>query len=250
MTGPDGQGNVDAAEIARFSALADEWWDANGKFRPLHRFNPVRLSFLRGSLCHLLERDGRAQLPLDGLRLLDIGCGGGLLSEPMARLGAQVTGIDVSEKSVAAARIHAQGEGLDIDYRVAEAAALLEGEARFDAVLNMEVVEHVPDPELLLRQCAQLLRPGGVLFVATLNRTLKSFLLAIVGAEYVLGWLPRGTHRWDRFLAPAEVQAMLDRAGLETRLQTGVVYAPLRGTWSLSKDQSVNYMLCAQKSPG
>ena len=241
--------NIDPAEQARFSALADEWWDANGKFRPLHMLNPLRLSFLRGSLCHLFDLDVRAQRPLEGLRLLDIGCGGGLLSEPMARLGAQVTAIDVSEKSIAAACIHARAEGLHIDYRNTDSSALLGEGEQFDIILNMEVVEHVPDPQLLLQQCAQLLKPNGILFVATLNRTLKSWLFAIIAAEYVLGWLPRGTHNWQRFLTPDEARAMLARAGLKTRLQTGISYAPLRGTWSLSRDCSVNYMLCAQFAP-
>lgn len=185
--------------------------------------------------------------PLLGLRLLDIGCGGGLLSEPMTRLGAQVTGIDVSAASLAAARLHAESEGLDIAYRNATAADLLKEDARFDVILNMEVVEHVPDPQLLLRQCAELLAPGGLLFVATLNRTLRSFLLAIIGAEYVLRWLPRGTHKWERFLAPEEIRAWLAAAGMETCLQIGMTYKPLRGVWSLSNDCAVNYMLCARK---
>ena len=279
--------NMDAEERARFSALAAEWWNPDGKFRPLHRFNPVRLSFLRGSICNLLALPtaaggegnasftpdvptspgqkgrvggkkqggcgglcpphGEAMQPLLGLRLLDIGCGGGLLSEPMTRLGAQVTGIDVSAASLAAARLHAESEGLDIAYRNATAADLLKEDARFDVILNMEVVEHVPDPQLLLRQCAELLAPGGLLFVATLNRTLRSFLLAIIGAEYVLRWLPRGTHKWERFLAPEEIRAWLAAAGMETCLQIGMTYKPLRGVWSLSNDCAVNYMLCARK---
>ncbi len=239
--------NIDDAERERFSALAEEWWDPHGKFRPLHLFNPTRLSFLRGSLCHLLELDTEARKPLAGLRLLDIGCGGGLLSEPMARLGASVVGVDVSEKSIEAAKIHAREEGVHIDYRVSDTDELLKSDERFDVILNMEVVEHVPDPALLVHQCAQLLKPGGILFVATLNRTVKSFLLAIVGAEYVLGWLPKGTHQWNRFLAPREIQSMLTRAGMKTLIQTGITYAPLRGVWSLSKDTDVNYMICARK---
>ena len=239
--------NIDDAERERFSALAEEWWDPHGKFRPLHLFNPTRLSFLRGSLCHLLELDTEARKPLAGLRLLDIGCGGGLLSEPMARLGASVVGVDVSEKSIEAAKIHAREEGVHIDYRVSDTDELLKSDERFDVILNMEVVEHVPDPSLLVHQCAQLLKPGGILFVATLNRTVKSFLLAIVGAEYVLGWLPKGTHQWNRFLAPREIQSMLTRAGMKTLIQTGITYAPLRGVWSLSKDTDVNYMICARK---
>lgn len=239
--------NIDDAERERFSALAEEWWDPRGKFRPLHLFNPTRLSFLRGSLCHLLELDTSTRKPLAGLHLLDIGCGGGLLSEPMAQLGASVVGIDVSDKSIEAAKIHAHEEGIDIDYRVTDTDKLLKSDVRFDVILNMEVVEHVPDPALLLHQCAQLLKPNGVLFVATLNRTVKSFLLAIIGAEYVLGWLPKGTHRWDRFLTPQEIQNMLARAGMKTLIQTGITYAPLRGVWSLSKNTGVNYMVCARK---
>ena len=241
------QSTIDDAEIARFSALAAEWWNPNGKFAVLHRFNPVRLRYIREHALHHFRRDPGALAPFTGLRLLDIGCGGGLLSEPMARLGFDVLGADASARNIGTASTHAREQGLSIDYRATSAEELAAAGERFDVILNMEVVEHVADLDLFLQSCAAMLRPGGIMFVATLNRTLKSWALAIVGAEYVLGWLPRGTHDWNRFLKPMELDAALGRAGLNGRNETGVVYNPLLNEWSPSSDTDVNYMLVAEK---
>ncbi len=241
--------SIDASEIAKFTAMASDWWDPRGKFRPLHKFNPVRLGFIRDTLVAHFARDATARRPLDGLRLLDIGCGGGLVSEPMARLGAQVTGVDAGEANIKAATVHAGAAGLAIDYRIGTAEGLLAaGEAPFDVVLNLEVVEHVADPAAFLTDCAALVAPGGVMIVATINRTAKAFALAIVGAEYVLGWLPRGTHDFGKFLTPAEIATALDAAGLETRPPQGVSYTPLGDAWSLSNDEKVNYMMVATRT--
>lgn len=238
---------VDPAEVERFSALAAEWWNPKGKFAVLHRFNPVRIAYIREQVTARLSRDPATRRPFEGLDLLDIGCGGGLLSEPMTRLGARVTGIDPSEKNIATAVVHAEEVGLDIDYRATTAEALAETGARFDVILNMEVVEHVADPALFLNTCAAMLRPGGLMVVATLNRTLKSFGLAIIGAEYVLGWLPRGTHQWEKFITPEELEEDLQRSGLAVAGFTGVVYNPLANDWRRSADTGVNYMLVAVK---
>ncbi len=240
--GPTGP-SVDPEEVAKFSALAEEWWDPAGKFRPLHRLNPVRLAFIRARAAARFGRDPGAAF--EDLRVLDIGCGGGLLSEPLARLGAHVTGIDASEQSVRIAALHAAGAGLDIDYRAATAEALAEAGESFDLVLNMEVVEHVADAAAFLAASAALVKPGGAMVVATLNRTPKAFALAIVGAEYVLGWLPRGTHDWRKFLRPSELAAGLRRGGLDIEEITGVAYNPLADAWRLSDDLDVNYMLFA-----
>lgn len=243
-----GQGeSVDPEEVARFSSLADKWWDPDGAFRALHKFNPVRLSYIRDhAAAHFRRVRGRADC-LSGLSVLDVGCGGGILSEPMARLGAAVTGIDPSEENVATARVHAERSDLDIRYRACPVETLAEEGARFDIVLNMEVVEHVPDVPSFLASSAGLVKPDGLLFVATLNRTMKAFALAIVGAEYVLGWVPRGTHRWDKFLRPEEIAQPLERAGLRELDRAGVVYSPLRDEWHLSDDLDVNYMLVAAR---
>ncbi len=245
--------SVDPVEVAKFAALAGEWWDPAGKFAPLHRLNPARLTFIRDRIAAHAGRDPLAERPLAGLRVLDIGCGGGLLSEPMARLGAAVTGIDAAERNVAVAADHAAEAGLDIDYRHTTAEALA-AEARggngagYDLVLNMEVVEHVADVTAFLQASAALVAPGGAMALATLNRTPKSFALAIVGAEYILRWLPRGTHDWRRFLRPSELVAYLRAAGLETRELTGVTYNPLTGAWRLAPgDLDVNYMVFAVK---
>jgi 2-polyprenyl-6-hydroxyphenyl methylase/3-demethylubiquinone-9 3-methyltransferase len=241
---------VDAAEIAKFAAMAEEWWDPAGKFRPLHRLNPVRLEFLRDRIADRFGRDIRTERPLAGLAVLDVGCGGGLLCEPMARLGARVTGIDAGGENVAIARAHAEGMGLAIDYRAAAAADLAAAGETFDVVLNMEVVEHVADRDAFLGDCAKLVRPGGLMFLATLNRTPKAYLLAIVGAEYVLQWLPRGTHEWRRFVRPSEMAASLRRAGMTITELAGVAYDPLQDRWRLaSQDLDVNYMAVAEK-PG
>lgn len=240
--------SVDPAEIARFSAMAEEWWDPAGKFRPLHRLNPVRLAFIRDSLAEHFGRDARRPHPLGGLGILDIGCGGGLVAEPMARLGARVTGVDAAEKNIAVARVHAEQSGLDIDYRHASAEALLAAGERFDAVLALEVVEHVADLGAFLGACAGLVRPGGAMVLATLNRTPQSYLLAIVGAEYVMGWLPRGTHQWSRFVRPSELAGALRPRGVAVRKLRGMSYSPLRDQWRLSDDLGVNYLAFATKA--
>ena len=238
---------VDEAEVARFAALAEAWWDPYGAFRALHRLNPTRIGYVRDRLAAHFGREVGTLEPLEGLRLLDVGCGGGLLSEPMARLGAHVVGIDAAEECVRMARLHADEAGLEIDYRQATAEALAAGPERFDVVLSMELVEHVADPAALLAACGRLIAPGGAMTVATLNRTLKAYLLGIVGAEYVLGWLPRGSHRWERFLRPSELARLLRAAGLELGDISGVVYDPLRAEWRLSRDTGVNYMAFAIK---
>ncbi len=238
---------IDAEEIAKFSAMAAEWWDPSGKFKPLHKFNPTRLAYIREHVCRHFSRDMQAQTPFDGLALLDIGCGGGLLSEPMARLGAQVTGADASDANIKTASLHAAQSGLDIDYRPITAEALAAEGARFDIILNMEVIEHVAAPPAFMQHCAALLNPGGIMFLATLNRTLKSFALAIVGAEYVLGWLPRGTHDWHKFITPDELDQMANAAGLAITTSTGVSYNPLLDRWQRSGDMGVNYMGMAEK---
>lgn len=238
---------IDAADVARFSAMAADWWNPNGKFRPLHKFNPVRLAYIREQVIRHFRRDGAAAQPFTGLRLLDIGCGGGLLAEPMARLGATVTGIDASEKNIGTATVHAREQGLQIDYRAGTAEDLAATGAQFDVILNMEVVEHVADVPLFLGSCCRMLAPGGMMVVATLNRTAKSFALAIVGAEYVLRWLPRGTHDWKKFLKPSEIAAELTRHGVTVQHVDGVTYNPLSDQWRLSKDTSVNYIMTAQQ---
>jgi len=239
--------SVDPQEIAKFSAMADAWWDPHGKFAALHKFNPVRLSFIRDMAAAHFGRDAKSLKPFSGLKLLDIGCGGGLLSEPMARLGFSVTGVDAAEKNVKTAEAHAMGQKLDLAYRCATAESLAAEPARFDVILNMEVVEHVADLSEFLAACAALLAPGGLMFVATINKTLKSLALAKIGAEYVLGWLPRGTHDWNRFVAPALLRAMLEDKGLEILKLQGVSFDPLAWDWRLSGDIDVNYMVVAEK---
>ncbi len=240
---------INDEEVARFSAMADEWWDPNGKFRPLHRFNPVRLAYIREQVLDHFHRDGAARHPFAGLDILDIGCGGGLLCEPMARLGATVTGADASDRNTAIARLHAARSGLDIAYEATTAEAMAASGRSFDVVLNMEVVEHVADVPLYLKSCAALVRPGGLMFVATINRTAKAFALAIVGAEYVLGWLPKGTHSFAKFLTPEEITSQLRQNGMAVTERCGVSFSPLRDEWKRSRDLSVNYMLLAEK-PG
>ena len=243
MTGA-AKSSIDPAEVERFSRIAAEWWDPRGKFAPLHRFNPVRLGFIRDQALYRFKRDPKARAPFEGLRLLDIGCGGGLLSEPMTRLGFQVTGVDASERNIGTASAHAAEQGLSIDYRASTAEALIEaGEAAFDVILNMEVIEHVADPGDYLRSCAQLLKPGGLMIVATLNRTLKAFALAKLGAEYVLRWLPVGTHDWNKFLTPDELRGFLTGQPVVVDGPFGVVFNPLTGRWTESSDVGVNYMM-------
>ena len=241
--------SVDPDELDRFAAMADEWWDPEGSFRPLHRLNPARLAFVTTRLAAHFARDPRARRPLEGLSVLDVGCGGGLVCEPLARLGAVVTGIDAAADNARIALIHAEESGLDISYATATAEELLDRGGAFDAVLSLEVVEHVADAGGFLAACAGLARPGGALVLATLNRTLRSFLFGIVGAEYVLGWLPRGTHRWDRFVKPSELGAHLRKAGARVADVQGVGYDPATGSWRLGEDVSVNYMAFAVREP-
>ena len=240
--------SVDPAEIARFSALAEEWWDPGGKFGPLHKLNPTRLSFVRDHVARHFGRDPLAEQPLQGLSVLDIGCGGGLLAEPLCRLGAEVTGVDASERNIKVAGVHAMEAGLEIDYRHATAEDLAGAGETFDAVLNMEVVEHVADVNAFLAASGTLVRPGGAMVVATLNRTPKAFLLGIVGAEYLLRWLPPGTHDWRRFLRPSELARTLGEGGLTVAEIAGVSYNPLTDSWRLTRDVDVNYMVLAVKA--
>jgi len=214
----------------------------------LHVFNPVRLQFIKEQVTARLARDPLEREPFKGLRFLDIGCGGGLLTEPMSRLGATITGVDPSERNIKTASVHAQEMGLDIDYRVGTAEDLAAAGEQFDVILNMEVIEHVADPVAFTRTCGSMLKPGGLMFVATLNRTLKSFGLAIVGAEYVLGWLPKGTHQWEKFITPAELKGWLADNGLTVKEELGVTYSPFTRQWRVSRDMDVNYMLVAQKA--
>ena len=240
---------VDPAEIERFSRIAEEWWDPAGKFAPLHRLNPVRLGYIRDRAATHWNRDALSGLPLEGLSLLDIGCGGGLICEPMARLGAHVTGIDAADRNIATAALHAGHQGLAIDYRQHTAEALAGEGRQYDIVLALEIVEHVADVDLFLRSCGQMVKPGGLLFLSTLNRTAKAWMLAIAGAEYVLRWLPRGTHDWKKFLKPSEVVNGLRGGGIEAQEIVGVVYNPLSRVWSLnSRDLDVNYMLYGTRS--
>jgi 2-polyprenyl-6-hydroxyphenyl methylase / 3-demethylubiquinone-9 3-methyltransferase len=238
--------SVDPAEIEKFSQLAAEWWNPVGKFAVLHKFNPVRLAYIQEQSIARFRRDPFAALPLDGLSLLDIGCGGGLLCEPMARKGARVTGIDPAARNIAIASLHAEQMEIALDYRVASAEDLAAEGRRFDIVLAMEVIEHVADPAAFVRTSAGLLAPGGLLFIATISRTFKSFALAIIGAEYVLGWLPKGTHQWERFITPDELDGLAGSAGLVRRDRVGVGYDPLRATWRRVRDLDVNYMALYQ----
>lgn len=244
------QSSIDPEEVARFSALADRWWDATGPFAPLHRFNPVRLGFIRNQAARHFGRDVKSNRPFGGLSLLDIGCGGGLLSEPMTRLGFAVTGVDASERNIGAASAHAQAQGLAIDYRASTAEALLEGDQRFDVVLNMEVIEHVADPKAFLLDTARLMKPGGMMIVATLNRTLKALALAKIGAEYVLRWVPAGTHDWNKFLTPDELKGFVEGQPFGIEGPFGVQYNPLKGEWRESADASINYMMIVTPSAG
>jgi len=239
----------DPAELAKFAAMADEWWDPDGKYRPLHRLNPVRIGYIRDRAIVHFGRDAASVTPLAGLRLLDIGCGGGLIAEPMARLGAEVTAIDALERNIEVARLHAERKGLEIDYRCTTAEALAASGARFDIVLSLEIVEHVADPDAFMATCAELLAPGGTIVASTLNRTPKAFALGIVGAEYIMRWLPRGTHDWKKFVRPAELVHALAAGGVTARDITGVVLDPLSGEWRLSpRDLAVNYMLAGDKA--
>ncbi len=237
------QTTVDPAEVAKFEAMAAEWWDPTGKFKPLHMLNPCRLDYITQQIACEFDRDLRNQNPFTGLRLLDIGCGGGLLSEPMARLGAEVVGADAAAGNIPVARVHAEQSGLPIDYRHTTAEALAEAGERFDVVLNMEVVEHVADPLSFLTACKTLLKPGGLHICSTINRNPKSFAVAIVGAEVVMRWLPRGTHDWSKFITPGELFDLLQNAGLDPVDRKGFVFNPITWNWSISdRDLSVNYV--------
>jgi 2-polyprenyl-6-hydroxyphenyl methylase/3-demethylubiquinone-9 3-methyltransferase len=233
--------NVDPLEVERFARIASEWWDPAGKFAPLHRLGPARMTLLRDRLAAHFERPLPAQKPFGGLTILDIGCGGGLVSEPLARLGATVTGIEPASDNIAAARAHAIQSGLDIDYRAITAEDLVASGSTFDAVLCLEVIEHVPDPAEFMARISRLVRPDGMLITSTINRTMKAWLLAIIGAEYILRWLPAGTHRWDRFVTPDEMGRYMAATGIDRIGFEGLVYDPLADLWSLSPDTDVNY---------
>lgn len=238
---------VNDAEVAKFTAMAEQWWDPKGKFKPLHKFNPVRLSYIRDNLVRHFGRDPSSIRPFEGISILDVGCGGGLLCEPLTRLGAKVTGIDAAERNIRIAQIHAEQSGLDIDYRATTSEALVAAGEKYDVVLNMEVVEHVDNVPLYMKSCADLVAPGGLMFTATLNRTARSWALAVIGAEYILRWLPRGTHDWKKFLTPEEITAQLRRNGLSVIDETGVTFNPIADSWGLSPDMAINYMILAER---
>jgi 2-polyprenyl-6-hydroxyphenyl methylase/3-demethylubiquinone-9 3-methyltransferase len=240
--------SVDPREVERFARMAARWWDPRGPMAPLHKLNPVRLAYIRDEAAAHFKRDATKLGCLKGLRILDIGCGAGLLTEPLARLGAEMTGIDPAEENIAAARAHAVDSGVTVDYRDTTAEDLAANGEQFDAVLAMEVVEHVNDVPSFVATCASMVKPGGLFFSATLNRTLKSFALAIVGAEYVLRWLPRGTHQWNKFVTPEELESAIEDAGLDVVGERGVIYNPLADRWQLSSDMDVNYMLVAARA--
>lgn len=249
MTAPNakaqsaGDATLDAEEVRRFSRIAAEWWDPLGKFRPLHQIGPPRLTFIRNAAVEHFRRDAESLRPLAGLTALDIGCGGGLVSEPLTRMGAKVTGIDPSERNIAIAKGHAEPQSLAIDYRAVRVEDLVATGETYDIVACLEVVEHVPDVGKFIAECARVVRPGGLVVFSTLNRTFKSWALAIVGAEYVLGWLPRGTHQWDRFVTPDEMRAHGAAAGLEAPRFEGITYNPFQDAWSLAPDTDVNYLV-------
>lgn len=238
--------SVDSQEVAKFTAMAEEWWDPNGKFKPLHKFNPIRIEFIRDTVIkHFnIKKDSK---PLSGLSLLDIGCGGGLLSDPMARMGSEVTAIDASDKNIQIAKIHAEKNNININFRCDTAENLSEEGLKFDVIINMEVIEHVADVESFMKASCSLLKPGGIMFVATLNRTVKSYALAIIGAEYIMRWLPVGTHDWNKFLQPAEIESYISRNGLHLEKLQGLSYNPLASKWRLSEDLDVNYMVVCSK---
>ncbi len=239
---------VDPAEVAKFEAMAAEWWDPNGKFKPLHMLNPCRLDYITAQIAALYGRDLTQTLPFTDLRILDIGCGGGLLSEPMARLGADVVGADAAAGNIPVAQVHAKQSNLEIDYRHTTAETLADAGEQFDAVLNMEVVEHVADPQAYLQACQTLLKPGGVMLCSTINRNPKSYMMTIIGAEYVMRWLPIGTHDWNKFITPDELKELIRNAGLTPTDRKGFVFNPLSRNWSLSdRDLSVNYVSTSRK---
>lgn len=238
---------LDPEEIARFGAMADEWWDPTGKFRPLHKISPARLAFFREQICRHFGREFGAEEALKGLSLIDVGCGGGLVAEPMAKQGANVTAIDPSENNIKAAKIHAEQQGVKIDYRACKAEDVVENGETFDVVYVLEVVEHVPSVPEFTTLVSKLVAPGGLMVLSTINRTAKAFALAIVGAEYVLQWLPKGTHQWNRFVTPDELSEIVENAGLIPRERNGLVFSPFKESWSISSDCDVNYFLTASK---
>ncbi|MCB9994706.1 MAG: bifunctional 2-polyprenyl-6-hydroxyphenol methylase/3-demethylubiquinol 3-O-methyltransferase UbiG [Hyphomicrobiaceae bacterium] len=238
---------VNQAELDKFAAMAEQWWDPSGKFKPLHKFNPVRLAYIREVALEHFGRDGTKRRPFEGLSMIDIGCGGGLLCEPMTRLGFEVTGIDAAARNIGIASAHSAQSGLAIDYRATTAEDMVKAGNKYDIVLNMEVVEHVDNVPLFLKSCAALVKPGGLMLTATINRTARAFALAIVGAEYVLNWLPKGTHSYTKFLTQDEITSMLKREGLQIKDRCGVTFSPLHNEWSKSRDMGVNYMLLAEK---
>lgn len=238
---------IDRSEVDRFSALAQEWWNPTGKFKPLHKFNPVRLAYIRERLCDHFDRDMKAPDALKGLRILDIGCGGGLLCEPLARMGAEVVGADAGETNIEVAKLHASQSGLNIDYRATTAEALAEAGETFDVVLNMEVVEHVSDVDLFLTACANMVRNDGLMLIATINRTFKARALAIVMAEQVLRWLPKGTHQYEKLVKPEEIAGPVEAAGMKVLEKLGVFYSPISDTWNRSNDTDVNYMMLTHR---
>ncbi len=248
MTIPHARATVDETEIGNFEAMAAEWWDPKGRLRPLHEMNPVRLSWLKREICRHFGRSEDDTRALDGLTVCDVGCGGGLLTIPLARLGAVATGVDAGAANVEAARVQAEKDGVDVAWRAGTAEELAAEGATFDVVVAMEIVEHVSDLRLFLETIARLVRPGGLLFLATLNRTPKSFALAVVGAEYIMRWLPPGTHTWSKFVTPRELERGVEATGLEVQAACGMVFDPLRWSWSLkSGDLDVNYLMVAER---
>ena len=239
---------IDQTEVDRFSAMAAEWWSPTGKFRPLHKFNPVRLQYIKEHICQHFDRNMRDPKALEGLRILDIGCGGGLLCEPMARMGATIIGADASNTNIEVARIHAAQSQLDIDYRAITSEQLESEGEKFDIILNMEVVEHVADVNLFITSCANMVKPKGLMFIATINRTQKAQALAIFMAENVLRWLPKGTHTYEKLVKPEEIEAPLNASGMEIIDKTGVFYNPLTDRWNKSRDMDVNYLLLAKRN--
>jgi 2-polyprenyl-6-hydroxyphenyl methylase/3-demethylubiquinone-9 3-methyltransferase len=241
MNDPKTLSSVDSAEVEKFTRMAEEWWDPIGKFAPLHKMNPLRLGFIRDRMADHFNRDITESRPFDGLKVLDIGCGGGLLSEPFTRLGANVTGVDASERNIEIARLHAQEAELEIDYRAQTAEALVEAGEVFDVVLAMEIIEHVADPAGFVHSCGALMKPDGMMVISTLNKTFKSFAVGIVAAEYILGWLPKGTHDWSKFVSPEQLDIWVDAAGLDLVEVKGGSYNPVSDVWSLGRDTDVNY---------
>lgn len=238
---------IDDAEVARFSAIAAEWWSPTGKFRPLHKFNPVRLSYIKEQVCQHFNIDPSKPKPFEGLRILDIGCGGGLLCEPMSRLGAEIVGADASEVNIEVAKIHAEQTGVSVDYRATTSEDLAAAGEKFDIILNMEVVEHVADVDLFMASCCEMVKPGGLMFMATINRTAKARMLAIFMAEKVLRWLPVGTHEFEKLVKPEELEEAFAKGGMSLLDESGVTYNPVLDRWSKSKDMDVNYMMLATK---